>query len=107
MRPIRTSTAVGLSPQPMHSAEVDWLETARCLSGLPARFRIVETERQPRSEAEAIPDGHRGDNRLNAFRQAKCTTQDHSAFNLPLVAFSLSGDRARNLPLLRKGQEKS
>ena len=57
-----------------------------------ARFRIVETERQPRSEAEAIPDRHRGDVRLNAIWQTKCTQQSYSAFNLPLVAFSLSGD---------------
>ena len=26
------------------------------------------------------------------FGQAKCTTQNYSAFNLPLVAFSLSGE---------------
>ena len=30
------------------------------------------------------------------FGQAKCSTQNYSAFNLPLVAFSLSGDPAKS-----------
>ena len=33
-------------------------------------------------------------NGLNAIWQDKCTQQSYGAFNLPLVAFSLSGDPA-------------
>ena len=35
VRPIRTSTADGPSPEPKVFAEVDWLRTAYCRSGLP------------------------------------------------------------------------
>jgi len=31
--------------------------------------------------------------RLNATRQIKCTTVHYVAFNLPIVAFTLSGDQ--------------
>ena len=35
-------------------------------------------------------------NGLNAIWQDKCTQQSYGAFNLPLVAFSLSGDLNKN-----------
>jgi hypothetical protein len=34
--------------------------------------------------------------RLNAIRQIKCTSVHYIAFNLPTVAFTLSGDQRKN-----------
>ena len=50
VRPIRTSTAVGLSPQPETAAEGSVSSRHIVETLCRARFRIVETERQPRSD---------------------------------------------------------
>ena len=50
VRPIRTSTAVGLCPQPETAAEGSVLSRHIVEMHCRARFRIVETERQPRSD---------------------------------------------------------
>ncbi|MBS7286931.1 MAG: hypothetical protein KIH06_06690, partial [Kiritimatiellae bacterium] len=49
--------------------------------------------------------------RLNATRQIKCTSVHYVAFNLPAVAFTLSGDRfilkrqLRQLILTQRGRD--
>ena len=50
VRPIRTSTTVGLSPQPETAAEGSVSSRHIVETLCRARFRIVETERQPRSD---------------------------------------------------------
>ena len=66
VRPIRTSTAVELRPQPVASAEVDWLETAHCLSGLPCAI----PDCRDRTPAPQRSRGNPG--RTPWRRQVKC-----------------------------------
>ena len=40
--------------------------------------------------------------KLNATRQTKCKSLAYIAFNLPIVAFTLSGDQKYNHPIAQK-----
>ena len=54
MRPIRTSTAVVQYVQPEIAAEGNGLSRLVVEMHCRARFRIVETERHPRSDADEV-----------------------------------------------------
>lgn len=76
--------------QPETPAEARQAERGRLSSGEKRKTEGRDRAAAPRPAA-TLPTVRHG-NGLNAIWQTKCTQQSYSAFNLPLVAFSLSGD---------------
>ena len=81
--------------QPETPAEARQAERGRLSSGEKRKTEGRDRAAAPRPAA--TPPAVRHGNGLNAIWQTKCTQQSYGAFNLPLVAFSLSGDPFRNI----------